>query len=371
MGSEQGANIVLEQGQGRAGTIVNRQEQLDFLRGLAAVMVLFNHVRGAFYIGGERLLTGDPSVIDYIIVGLLQLTSFGTEAVILFFVLSGFAMANSVKLSTSTKRFYAKRIVRIWPPYIAACLLATAIGAALGIRFNLLPTLFYITPGANDLTPQFWSLPYEVLFYSLCPVILASATRIRWLFAASSLLLLITVVIRGPYLNPWPSLMLDFVGNELFLFAAGAMAYLYAERIPRLSAVRLAIAVAVALGTAWLSKRWLGEVNAVSLVAIGSVSVLAIINVDVVKRLNFGFFSYSLYLFHYALIVLASYVMGRMGIVGRDIVNPLAWVPIAVAIGLACLALYWCTERISNGLVARLRSPSPASRDGTAEVFGA
>jgi peptidoglycan/LPS O-acetylase OafA/YrhL len=169
---------------------------------------------------------------------------------------------------------------------------------------------------------------------------------------------------------PWPALPLDFLGNELFLFATGAMAYLHADRIPRLSAVRLAIAVAVALGVAWLTKRWLGEVNAVSLVAIGSVSVLAIVNVDVVKRLNFGFFSYSLYLFHYALIVLASYLIGRTGIVGRDIVNPLAWIPIAVAIGLVCLALYWCTERISNGMVARLRTPSPAPRDVHTEVFG-
>lgn len=333
-----------------------RQEQLDYLRGLAAFMVLLNHVRGAFYVGGERVLASDPSLLNYVSSAVLQVTSFGPEAVILFFVLSGYAMANSVSLSTDTKRFYFKRVLRIWPPYVAACLLAAAVGDYAGMGFNLLPTLFYVQPGRSQLTPQFWSLPYEVAFYALCPFILASPKRIRALFAFSFVALSTTLIARGPIINPWQIFALNFLGNELFLFAAGAMAFLYVQHIPALSSAKLMTAVCLALAIAWITKRWLGELNAISMVAVAATSVLAIVNVKVVPRFNFGFFSYSLYLFHYALIVLVASVLVSFGIVAREIINPVAWLPIAALVGITCWALYAVTERISNEWVSRLRT---------------
>src|SRR4051794_8954166 len=94
------------------------QHVLDFLRGFAALYVLINHTRGAFFVGGRALLSSDPRLGDYLTVGLLQMTALGAEFVILFFVVSGFAMAHSISHSTDVGNFYLKRLLRIWPPYL-------------------------------------------------------------------------------------------------------------------------------------------------------------------------------------------------------------------------------------------------------------
>ena len=101
---------------------------LDFLRGAAAVYVLISHARGAFFAGGQRIIeSGHHSLWDLGAIAALQLTSLGSESVVLFFVVSGFAMANSVRYSPDVGRFYLKRFVRIWPPYVAAIGVALAI----------------------------------------------------------------------------------------------------------------------------------------------------------------------------------------------------------------------------------------------------
>ena len=333
---------------------MTRQAQLDFLRGLAAVMVVANHTRGAFFMGGEKILAGHPAATDYLTVAALQITSFGTDAVVLFFVLSGFAMAHSVSKSSSVRRFYLKRAVRIWPPYIAACLMAALIGLWAGISSGpFVSKLFYVNAGDNALTPQFWSLPFEVVFYVLCPVILLTRERVQWLFGMSAVAFAASAVFGGLTINPWSTFPANFLGNELFLFACGAMAY--HSRIPKVTGRTLALLASGGIAVAWISKRAIGEVNFLSMMVIAAVAVLAIQNTPAPKRLNAGFFSYSIYLFHYALIVAVAHLLLMVGISASQITNPVAWLPVAIAILLCCYVLYWFTERVSNLWVERLR----------------
>jgi peptidoglycan/LPS O-acetylase OafA/YrhL len=60
-------------------------EVLDFLRGAAAVYVLINHARGAFFCGGQRIIeSGHHSFWDLGAIVALQLTSLGSESIVLF-----------------------------------------------------------------------------------------------------------------------------------------------------------------------------------------------------------------------------------------------------------------------------------------------
>ncbi|MEQ7874837.1 acyltransferase [Sphingomonas sp. ASV193] len=346
-----------------------RQTELDFLRGVAALFVLFNHARGAFFAGGGRILSGPHGPLDTVGVAALQLTSFGVESVVLFFVLSGFAMAHSVSRSTSVGRFYARRAIRIWPPYIVACLLALGVGLLTGVadlRPLIVPMLFYVVPVHNPVAPQFWSLPYEVLFYSLCPLLLTSRRRVVAVWIVAAVAFAVSPLVAGPLINPWPSVIVNFLTGELFFLMCGALAYHWLDRIPRLSGRALALVAIAAMATAWLTKRWLGEVNILSELAVVAAAVLAIANlprrVAERKGSNLGFFSYSIYLYHYALLVLIAWLLGRAGVVAGEIRNPLAWlVPAGLALA-GCLALYAVTERIANRGVAALRR-RPADYD--------
>lgn len=337
------------------------QRKLDFLRGAAALVVLFNHSRGSFYIGGERLLAGPHSLFDTAAVAILQLTSFGAEAVILFFVLSGFAMAHSIRHTSDRGRFYLKRLIRIWPPYVAAVLSALAIEAIVGpagVRDRLLPILFYWNP-SSALTPQFWSLPFEVVFYLLCPLLLATERRVRSIAAACAVLFVASVAAFGATLNASGHFLLDFTGTELFFFMVGALAYYHLDRIPAVSPRALALALIPVIAAVWLSKRAFGTTNAVSELAVIGFTLLAIRNLpDRLadnRRTNLGHFSYSLYLFHYAFLVLMAAMLGRFGIVASDIRNPFAWV-LAVPIALAgSYGFYWLVEKRCNALLARMR----------------
>ena len=84
----------------------NKMEEIDFkildgLRGIAAVYVVFNHSRGNLFIGGVKYSEIKSrelwSFFEKTYFSALQLTSLGREFVILFFILSGFSIAFSLR----------------------------------------------------------------------------------------------------------------------------------------------------------------------------------------------------------------------------------------------------------------------------------
>src|SRR5690349_10958843 len=97
---------------------------LESLRGLAALYVCIGHCRAVLWIGGTEYVKQNPSLsaIDYAILAINMTTRLSSEFVIVFFVLSGFSIAHSLRNSKAPLPFYKRRFIRLYPPYIAALL---------------------------------------------------------------------------------------------------------------------------------------------------------------------------------------------------------------------------------------------------------
>jgi peptidoglycan/LPS O-acetylase OafA/YrhL len=149
----------------------------DALRGAAALAVAL------FHFGAANLAMPD---------WLLQALRFGWIGVDAFFVLSGFVIARLLLAAdVDAPAFLARRMLRLMPPYLAACVLIVVLDAlsAATPGFRGAPFAFPAANtiachlsyscalfGINWLSPVFWTLAVEVQFYLLA-VLLAVASR--------------------------------------------------------------------------------------------------------------------------------------------------------------------------------------------------
>jgi peptidoglycan/LPS O-acetylase OafA/YrhL len=151
---------------------------LDILRAVATSAVLLTHVRTSTFVEFGAL---PPHQQEPLIAALFALTRLGTEAVMVFFVLSGFLVGGQIIRSVERGGFdlleyTINRATRILLPLVPALLLTVTINCGL---FGL-PVLENIgratlsVAGLNDvLAPTvtrndpLWSLSYEIWFYAL------------------------------------------------------------------------------------------------------------------------------------------------------------------------------------------------------------
>lgn len=147
---------------------------LDLLRGLAALMVFLCHVRNTSFVEFGALPAEDKTLVAAVLFGVTRL---GHEAVMVFFVLSGFLVGGALirRLGDGafdTASYAIDRSTRILAPLVPACLLTAALGyvlfgRAIGlgqIAFNILGLNGVIVstfPGNEPL----WTLAYEIWFY--------------------------------------------------------------------------------------------------------------------------------------------------------------------------------------------------------------
>ncbi len=124
---------------------------LDLLRGLAAVLVLLDHWRNMLFVDYPMLTQPHWMVaaIPYL------LTSAGHQAVVVFFVLSGYLVGGSVFRSLdrgrwSWKEYLLHRLVRLWIVLLPGLLLCVA-WDLLGMHLHRAPSL-YEGAVANHLT---------------------------------------------------------------------------------------------------------------------------------------------------------------------------------------------------------------------------
>jgi peptidoglycan/LPS O-acetylase OafA/YrhL len=265
------------------------------IRGVSALAVLFGHVRGLYFLD-HRDLAGKSFFVDF----LYAATGLGHQAVMVFFVLSGFFIAGSV-LSTverwSWKRYLVSRLCRLYLVLIPA--LALTAGAdylarrlpAGPIYFNHAIPHFTEQPFAdrssaatfagNALFLQtikvkpfgsngpLWSLANEFWYYMLFPVLallLLARTDARYkaglLLAACALLVWLpksflpgfAIWLLGASMHLLPSTTLPGPKIRLILTSASAAlfgAVLMLSRVNRLPAVWCDLAVGVAFAV-WL-----------------------------------------------------------------------------------------------------------------------
>ena len=221
---------------GRAG----RYQEIDVLRGLAALCVLLAH-----YTSFEARYFGATFSID------LQ---YGTYAVELFFIISGFVIFFTIERCESWREFAVLRCTRLLPTYWTALTLMVVIEAVLfgekiwwhGYLANM--TMLQEFLGIKDLDDVYWSLAVEIAFY-LDMAVLFSLGALRrpelvgafWLGAA-----LLWPGVDTPIVLMLPWFLRPFVLSWAPFFVIGMMLYLISSQAvtrPRVAIIAAAIAV--------------------------------------------------------------------------------------------------------------------------------
>ena len=170
----------------------------DGLRGLAALYIVVNHASFELWVGSHRALAtgGFAAVLAYAAVPF----RYGSEVVLLFFLLSGFvihlrqaqSLARGEMPSFRAVSFFRRRAIRLLPPLLFALLLTAALDQvgsqanqsfyeAVSIRSHsrsaftfVMNALFlqgFAAPTFGSNSPL-WSLSYEAIFYALYPAFL-------------------------------------------------------------------------------------------------------------------------------------------------------------------------------------------------------
>jgi|SRR3984957_14003480 peptidoglycan/LPS O-acetylase OafA/YrhL len=131
-------------------TSTNASALLDLVRAIAALLVCFEHWRNLLYvdyrqIAAHRALFAVPYVM----------TGAGHQAVVIFFVLSGYLISGSIFRLTqrgewSWKLYLTHRIVRLWIVLIPALVLGALLDN-LGVRLHLAPMLYAGQTGTHML----------------------------------------------------------------------------------------------------------------------------------------------------------------------------------------------------------------------------
>lgn len=154
----------------------NRFDNLDALRGIAALLVVWQH--SSEYIANLAPLKLPPSAIY----GLAQIIDPGRIGVICFFLISGYIIPSSLKNSDThpLKAFAVKRFFRLYPIYWASLLLALIVDACLLNRRHangeLLANITMIQKllGEEHIQGLYWTLQIEIIFYISCAVLYAT-----------------------------------------------------------------------------------------------------------------------------------------------------------------------------------------------------
>jgi len=172
--------------------------ELDSVRGIAILMVLFYHGFASRY--GTAGMSGLPKF-------LVSLTGPGWTGVNLFFALSGFLITgillDSKEETSYYRRFYFRRALRILPAYYALLLLLLAGGTyvangdSVSWKFLGLSTLYLANVTVFFGVPmQFgvlWSLAVEEHFYLVWPVIVRNLSRSAVCVSASLIAVAATI----------------------------------------------------------------------------------------------------------------------------------------------------------------------------------
>jgi len=241
-------------------------EFLDGLRGLAAAFVMIGHARWLLWEGYNEGFMTHPerySFLGKMMVYTLSFFRYGHQAVLFFFVLSGFvihlkysiALKKNKDLSFDLGNYIVRRLRRIYPAFIFALLLTWILdstGAISGFTIyvhqtpnalintnitndhslpNLFGNLFFLqggrvgTWGTNG---PLWSLKFEWWFYILYPVLFL--VNRRSVTASAILVILIsfsTLFIRFPEM----SFAISVLQYLLCWWLGGILADIYTGRI--------------------------------------------------------------------------------------------------------------------------------------------
>jgi peptidoglycan/LPS O-acetylase OafA/YrhL len=361
---------------------IARIKSLDGLRGVAALVVVSHHVmfstRFGDVFGSGDFLAPSGSAVFWLFRTPIAYGFAGTEAVIVFFVLSGFVLS-----STALRRgfdwvdYSVKRVLRLWVPAAAAILLS--VGLILATHQRLLKgqsqwfqgastpilspaelansfDLFFGTPRLDN---PLWTLKWELLFSLALPVFMAMAWALNRLGFTLSLTILSLISLMGVVLQVeclW--LLPAFLGGSVLFYTlregqrtlgAGLEATFGLLGLTLLTA---AISVGILTGHGQLDSRvghwltWLFIPGAVLVVRATLVFRPLAFLLSLRPAQYLGKISFSLYLVHVPILVAVAHLLGG----GRSL-----WAaPIGFLLALIAAPLFWRFVEMPAMRLARL-----------------
>lgn len=363
------------------------------MRGLAALYVVINHARGNLFTNASNYAVNVTpkehwhwwEKLSFL---LMQNTNLGTEFVILFFLLSGFSIAHSLNSNQQNIQFYLRRAIRLYPPYLLGLLWALLVFI---IIKNDAPAVFYkniegheplknfydkfiglksvisnilYVPKDNFLTPQYWSLPFEVVFYVIAPW----AVRYLRSYGLPAVLLYIAGWIwmgKAYFDDEKDPILLQFLTDYNIYFLIGILFYTYRDKLIKfytigkaLSLILLAVMFeALVVMKSYVFQQQSNKITGLVMVMFTFIMLFSGLKYNIkIRWLEFiGIFSYTLYVTHYASIYLVKMLFFRLGFHFYDIYQLYAWyVGIIVSLILA-YGLYYLAEYPAINYLNKLR----------------
>ncbi len=292
------------------------------LRGLASIMVLLAHIIG----GTARHIY--PQNAAYV-KGIEHPWYLGTFGVEIFFVISGFVILPSA-LKYDISQFAMRRFFRIYPLFFTFSIIFIVLNymtntqAHLNNARSIIAGLLFLNlfTGTDQLTPNAWSLSFEVAFYALTALVVTFVIRRRSVWAGP-----LSIVAAVAFLIAFPITVYFLIGVLMRLFAPIGTNATHVTRTLELTALAALV---------WFASRahfdytsWTQFTNFVVPNIIISISIyffMALMNDSFTMRLldnrsfrYFGDVSYSLYLVHPFTYFIARMIFVRYGYFTQDI----------------------------------------------------
>jgi peptidoglycan/LPS O-acetylase OafA/YrhL len=349
---------------------------IDGLRGLACLGVFAFHLYtlGSFH---GVLLRYVPSPVEFLI-------AHGNLGVQIFFVLSGFVIAYSLRNARINAaylgNFALRRALRLDPAYwvamaIAIFLCATKLGKDVPGQYvptfkQVLINLFYLQEFAQThrILSVSWTLCYEVQFYLVLTILIgfgqSLAAKCGWsesgmILGISFTVGLISVLIAAEII---PNTISGLFINLWFMFYLGCLvAWRLEGRISIVWIFLYAAAVALTLLRGWNWDTAMALATAGVILAVGLAQKLTSwLDNSIIQF--FGRTSYSIYLLH---ALSCEYVLAAGRRITGDSPLPAAgWIGLAFALTVgASFLLYRFVERPGVELGKRLKEHSRQSRN--------
>lgn len=336
------------------GESSQRFASLDGLRGLAAVVVVFHHTALAVpaLLAATKDGTGNSGWVWWLTNTPLHIVWAGTEAVFIFFVLSGFVLTLPFLRSETSPwgAYYRKRLLRLYLPVWGAIVFALVLWALFGRSSTTgnswvdahaaRPTLLSLFGDLTLLSPSLldgtlWSLKWEVAFSLLLPIYVAAAVVGRklggWTFLVPPALVFAGVLAHSDALTYLPMFLLGS------LLATGGRASSAAKSLPKPIRLPLGVVTIALLTQGWWAPS--GEAIGTALAVVGAaLTLLIFLGLPTARRIaehritqGLGRWSYSLYLVHLPVVIT---------LVGVAAVPLPALPPLALALSLCCAAVF-------------------------------
>jgi peptidoglycan/LPS O-acetylase OafA/YrhL len=358
---------------------------LDWLRFLAAFAVLVSHSRVMSFVEFGVLRPDDKTTLVGIV---FALTRIGPETVILFFVLSGYlvggrAIDRMAKQVFRPTDYAIDRLTRVFVPLLPALVLTAVIGVAVGnedtgplvFLGNLLGLQQVFVPSYGSNGPL-WSLSYEIWFYVLAGAFGVACSRSRLHLGSAAVVVLALAV------------FCKLSTVYLFCWLVGAFAFVRPQARATPGRVLAALALIALPMTAYQLGRESVSVNLdrwrcylpsleVSSLLFACGYALLIQQLVLIRPRTRGLcaleraggycagFSYTLYLTHYPVIQLLSYLgFERAASITASSVM-LCLLRIAIGLGVA-FALYLLFERHTGSCRRFLKARIEGSEGGAA-----